>query len=323
MPPRAATLPLLIVQGDWDEAHDLATVTRAQGSPLERHMAVTILGNLAWCRGDLALAWEMVRELLPRGPATEPGDSLFPYAIEVLRLAIRLALDEPNAATGWAWLRSHEHWLEWSGAVRGRAEAQLLRARLHRLEGDLPRSEQLAREALRLADDPRQPLVLLDAHRFLGRVFIKQRRFPDAEENLALALNLADACAAPYERALTLVRLAELRIACGQAGDARPLLDEAREVASRLGATPLVTMLDRLGTTAATSAETSGISAGLTAREIDVLRLVAEGLTDAEVAEKLYISPRTVGQHLRSVYNKLGVSSRTAATRLAVQDKLI
>jgi DNA-binding CsgD family transcriptional regulator len=323
MPPRAATLPLLIVQGDWREAYDLATVTRAQGSPLERQMAVTIIGNLAWYQGDLALAWEMVRELLPRGPATEPGDSLFPYAIEVLRLAIRLALDEPKAATGWAWLRSHERWLEWSGAVRGRAEAHLLRARLYRLEGDLPRAERVAREALRLAHDPRQPLVLLDAHRFLGRIFFEQRHFPDAEGNLELALNLADACAAPYERALTLVRLAELRIARGQAGDARPLMGEAREVASRLGATPVITMLDRLETTAAASAETAAVSAGLTAREIDVLRLVAQGMTDAEVAEQLYISPRTVGQHLRSVYNKLGVSSRTAATRLAVQDKLI
>jgi DNA-binding CsgD family transcriptional regulator/tetratricopeptide (TPR) repeat protein len=61
----------------------------------------------------------------------------------------------------------------------------------------------------------------------------------------------------------------------------------------------------------------------LSPRERDVLRLVAEGLTDAEVAERLYLSPRTVGRHLTSVYNKLGVNTRTAATRLALAHRLI
>jgi DNA-binding NarL/FixJ family response regulator len=60
----------------------------------------------------------------------------------------------------------------------------------------------------------------------------------------------------------------------------------------------------------------------LTAREVEVLRLVAEGLTDAQVAERLVLSPRTVSQHLRSVYNKLGVSSRAAATRFAIEHRL-
>jgi DNA-binding NarL/FixJ family response regulator len=61
----------------------------------------------------------------------------------------------------------------------------------------------------------------------------------------------------------------------------------------------------------------------LTPREVEVLRLVAEGLTDAEVAGRLYISPRTVSQHLRSVYGKLDVSSRAAATRFAVENRLV
>jgi class 3 adenylate cyclase len=61
---------------------------------------------------------------------------------------------------------------------------------------------------------------------------------------------------------------------------------------------------------------------GLSAREIEVLRLVAEGLTDAQVAERLFLSRRTVNQHLRSIYNKLGVSTRAAATRFAVEHGL-
>lgn len=63
--------------------------------------------------------------------------------------------------------------------------------------------------------------------------------------------------------------------------------------------------------------------AGLTAREVEVLRLVAAGLTDAQVAEHLVISLRTVNTHLTSIYNKLGVSSRVAATRFAVEHHLV
>ena len=63
--------------------------------------------------------------------------------------------------------------------------------------------------------------------------------------------------------------------------------------------------------------------AGLTAREVEILRLVVQGLTDAQVAEQLVISPRTVNWHLTSIYSKLQVSSRTAATRFAIEQHLI
>jgi DNA-binding NarL/FixJ family response regulator len=63
--------------------------------------------------------------------------------------------------------------------------------------------------------------------------------------------------------------------------------------------------------------------AELTPREVEVLGLVAEGLTNPQVAQKLFLSPRTVQRHLNSVYRKLGVSSRTAATRLALEHDLL
>jgi DNA-binding CsgD family transcriptional regulator len=56
---------------------------------------------------------------------------------------------------------------------------------------------------------------------------------------------------------------------------------------------------------------------------VEVLRLVAQGLTDMRVAEQLIISPRTVNTHLTSIYNKLGVDSRAAATRFAVEHRLV
>jgi DNA-binding NarL/FixJ family response regulator len=58
---------------------------------------------------------------------------------------------------------------------------------------------------------------------------------------------------------------------------------------------------------------------GLTPREVEVLCLVATGLTDAEVAQRLVISARTVGKHLQSVYSKLYLPSRSAATRWAIE----
>jgi DNA-binding CsgD family transcriptional regulator/tetratricopeptide (TPR) repeat protein len=62
--------------------------------------------------------------------------------------------------------------------------------------------------------------------------------------------------------------------------------------------------------------------AGLTPREVEVLGLVAEGLTSAQVAHRLFLSPRTVTTHLTSIYHKLGVSSRSAATRFALEHGL-
>jgi DNA-binding NarL/FixJ family response regulator len=57
--------------------------------------------------------------------------------------------------------------------------------------------------------------------------------------------------------------------------------------------------------------------AGLTEREVEVLRLVAEGLKDQAIADQLVVSPRTVHAHLRSIYGKLEVSTRTAAVHEA------
>jgi DNA-binding CsgD family transcriptional regulator len=319
MPARAATLPLLVVDGNWDEAHDLATVTRVQGSPLERQMAVTILGNLARYQGDTDLAWQMVRELLPRGPASEPEDALFPYAIETLRLAARLSLDASDIPGARDWLAAHDRWLEWSGAVRGRAEGRMLRARMFLVQDDLVEAEREAQAALRLACDPRQPLVQLETFHLLGTVSVKAEDYDSAERHLLNSLSLSDACAVPYERACVLVELADLHLRTGRADYAKGLLEQVTKTATELDAKPLLHAVKKLE---ARLDSRSTLSA-LTSRETDVLRLVAQGLTDAEVAEQLYISPRTVGQHLRSVYNKLGVSSRAAATRLAVEQNLI
>ena len=80
-------------------------------------------------------------------------------------------------------------------------------------------------------------------------------------------------------------------------------------------------------TTSSTTAQPSTSSlpenpAGLTSREVEVLGLVAVGMTNAQTAKELFVSPRTVETHLTSIYHKLGVSSRAAATRFALEHGL-
>jgi len=77
------------------------------------------------------------------------------------------------------------------------------------------------------------------------------------------------------------------------------------------------------GAVVASLAKAPPYPAMLTAREVEVLRLVAQGLTDRQIAEQLIISPRTVNTHLTSIYNKLGVDTRAAATRFAVDHRLV
>ena len=60
----------------------------------------------------------------------------------------------------------------------------------------------------------------------------------------------------------------------------------------------------------------------LTQREVEVLGLIAEGLTNSQIAERLVLSSRTVQAHVRSIYSKLGIASRSAATRYAIGHNL-
>jgi DNA-binding NarL/FixJ family response regulator len=60
----------------------------------------------------------------------------------------------------------------------------------------------------------------------------------------------------------------------------------------------------------------------LSAREAEVLRLIAEGLSDADIASRLFLSRHTINAHLRNIYSKIGVTSRSAATRYALDNGL-
>jgi len=197
-------------------------------------------------------------------------------------------------------------------------------ARYHLAAGNAARALSCATDALTEATDPDLPLVLVAAHQLLGRLAKDAGQWSDAERHLVTAIDLASACAAPVVRAQALVALAELRLAEGRRSDAEPLVVEATVLATELGAAPLRAAVETLASEISAGQRVGiGFPAGLSLREVEVLRLVAEGLTDGAVAERLFISPRTVSQHLRSIYGKLDVSSRAAATRFAVEQSLL
>ena len=95
-------------------------------------------------------------------------------------------------------------------------------------------------------------------------------------------------------------------------------LAAAREVFARLGAAPEIARIDSLAGHAA-----AGAAHGVTARELEVLRLVAAGMSNREISAELVISEHTVARHIQNIFAKLGVSSRTAASAFAFAHDLL
>jgi ATP/maltotriose-dependent transcriptional regulator MalT len=275
---------------------------------------------LAYYRGTLDVAWQQVAALFPEGAATHPGDCNFLAGADLQLVAADLCLDAGDLAGAIAWLAAHDRWLAWAGAVRGQAEGQLGWACYHRVAGQEAPARHHAEQALARAEQPRQPLALLAAQRLLGQLAVDAGRCEEANEHLTAALALAERCQAPFEQALTLLVLAERAVQLGECDDARRLLGQVRTICEPLGATPTLRRADEIAARLPQRrASSDTYPAGLTAREVEVLRLVVAGLTDAEVGAQLFISPRTVSTHLTSIYSKLGVSSRVDATRVVVE----
>jgi DNA-binding CsgD family transcriptional regulator len=120
---------------------------------------------------------------------------------------------------------------------------------------------------------------------------------------------------APYEAARARVLVG---CACRELGDEEAFvleLEAARSVFEELGAAPDVAAVDSLTGTAADAH-------GLTARELEVLRLVAAGKSNRDIAAELVISEHTVARHMQNIFRKLDVSSRTAASAFAYEHGL-
>jgi DNA-binding CsgD family transcriptional regulator len=122
---------------------------------------------------------------------------------------------------------------------------------------------------------------------------------------------------APYELALTRVLVGRACRALGDEDGFALELDAARIVFEQLGAAPSVASVDSL-----TLGRQPDETHGLTPRELEVLRLVAAGKSNREIASALVISEHTVARHVQNIFSKLGVSSRTAAGAFAFEHDL-
>jgi DNA-binding NarL/FixJ family response regulator len=184
--------------------------------------------------------------------------------------------------------------------------------------GDLETARSASRQLNEIAD--RQGTHVLAAMSEHARAAVALAA-DDPVAGLAAARRSADAWRhldAPHEVARARVLIA---LACRSLGDddtAALELAAAREVFTELGAAPDVARVDALGLS-------DGLTNthGLTGRELEVLRLVAAGKSNREIASALVISERTVARHLQNIFAKLRVSSRTAASAFAFEHDLV
>jgi DNA-binding CsgD family transcriptional regulator len=317
---RSAWVVSSVLDGAWAEAFAMFEQSSLR---FMRRAILTLLAPLARHQGNVALAWSLIREGLPAGSETAPEDSAGDI-VPLRTLAVTLALDAGDWDAARRWLASLDHWLDWSGSILGRADAHLCWATYHRAIGEDAQARARAVKALATAGAPRQPLTLLAAHRLLGELDLAVGRLVDAEAQLAAARALADASGSRHERALTLLALADVLRLRGDLPAARVHLDTVRALCRPMEAAVTLARADaleaRLGATS--TAPPEKLPAGLTLREAEVLRLLATGLANAEIARHLSLSPRTVNAHLTTIYGKLDVTTRGAAIRFALDHDL-
>ena len=129
-----------------------------------------------------------------------------------------------------------------------------------------------------------------------------------------------------YEEARSRWRLAEALLAAGDRAGAAEQAKAAHEVAVRLGAVPLksaIEALARRGRLDVAGVRTVDVSAVMTPREAEVLRLLAAGRTNRQIGAELYISEKTASVHVSNILGKLGANGRTEAVAIAAQRGLL
>jgi ATP/maltotriose-dependent transcriptional regulator MalT len=321
----------LFALGRWDEALAVAEAVRdfQFGSlPLHRSMLSVFTGRIALARGDVeaaASAAGTAAELL-RG---SPQEDQHQFPLGVLEIGLRLAVAGPATALDtaaqvvegyelaggsprYAWPLVAQAALVCVVAVRD----ERLRSGVASLAGRLRTiAEKL--ETFGPAQEASQATFFAADAQLAGVLSGDVSRVSGWDEAAGAWAGVSE----PYPRAQALLHAAEAALAGGDRKGAADRLREAAALAAGLGASSLageIALLARRGRIVLDSAA-DGEEAGfrLTSRELEVLRLVAAGRSNRDIANELFISPKTASVHVSNILGKLGAASRGEAAAKA------
>jgi DNA-binding CsgD family transcriptional regulator len=178
-------------------------------------------------------------------------------------------------------------------------------------EADLDDARRASDELESLSARFPTPALAAEAACVRGALALAEGRPDEAADVLRGAFAMWQELRLPYEAARVRADHGRALLACGDEEAGTRAIRAAASALEELGAIPEARRLS-----AVLSSERT-LPAGLTAREADVLRLVAAGKTNREIAAELFISEHTVARHLQNMFAKLGVSTRSAATAFA------
>jgi DNA-binding CsgD family transcriptional regulator len=289
--------------GAWAEA--LAEAGRAyersqQAPPKSPGAALYLQAEIYRLQGDYTKADEAYRDASRLGCEPQPG-------LALLRLA-QGRTDAASAAIRRLLIATTDGW----------QRARLLPAYVEIMlaAGDVEKARGACEELQALAEAFDTDVLRAAAAQAHGALALGHGDAGAAVGPLRRAFELWERLEAPYEAARVRVLLGQACQALGDEEAAGLELDAARSVFARLGAQPDLARLD-------TPRVPTPPPGPLTARELEVLRLVAAGHTNKSIAAKLCLSERTVDRHVSNILNKLDVPSRAAATAYAYANKLI
>jgi DNA-binding CsgD family transcriptional regulator len=191
--------------------------------------------------------------------------------------------------------------------------------------GDLAAARAASQELQETAAKLNTEVLAAIAARAGGAVHLAEGKPHAVLDPVRRAFGIWQRFGAPYLAARQRLLLARACMALGDVEGARLELDAAREVFENLGARPDLVAVETMLTTLAHAPEVGAPAADhtLTAREIQVLRLIAKGKTNKAIARELSLSERTIDRHVSNIFAKADVSSRAAATAFAYEHKLI
>ena len=300
---------LKLIEGDWDAALEEARrsadrFTRGALNQLACGEAHYCQGEAHRLRGDFDAAEDAYQQASQHGREPQPGLSLMRLSqgkVDAAAAAIRRVIGETTAP-----------------AVRaGRLPAYV---EIMIASGSLELAHAACRELDELCAQLRSEAVEAMAARSRGAVALAEKKASEALIDLRRALVVLQELGARYEIARVRVQVGLACRALGDEDTARLELAAARRDFRTLGALPDLT---RIATLMPDVDERQVEMHGLTAREIEVLRRVAAGKTNREIAAELFISEFTVARHVQNIFAKLSVSSRTAATAFAFAHNLV